>query len=58
MKTVTVSKDKDCEMIKIKVGNKNVFEGNYWDFDSDTMTYVLREAGVNVVEKDYTYKST
>lgn len=55
--TVTIQTDESCEMLRISVNDKLVFEGNFWDFNiHSTLPSVLTAAGLEVKEEGYDYE--
>ncbi len=49
--------DESAEMMKIVRGNTDIFEGNYWDFESDPsgLQSFLADCGLNCQTVAYSY---
>ena len=56
-KKVVITEDSSSEMLRITVGKKCLFEGNYWDFNRDGGSFkeLFEAVGaeVELTEKDY-----
>lgn len=48
MSKIIIYKDETCELTRIELNGKEVFEGSSWDLDEDVWVYLLRELGVTV----------
>lgn len=55
-KKVTVLLDTETGMVKIEVEGKPVFEGNTWDLNLGEWISIMKNAAVDVEEKEYDYE--
>lgn len=54
---VKILKDDSCDMLKIEVNGKCVFEQNDWDFNlTEHIRGILNELNVELVVDDYNYE--
>lgn len=56
MKKVRILIDDSCEMMRIEAEEECLFEGNFSDFDYESVPKMLRRLGLSVTEEGYEYE--